>query len=128
AATGAARRQRRLARARATRPNGLRRARPEAAGGRKRQRRRHRRRLRRRLRQAGGGGELWLRRLRLPLVGGGVRRARLDRAAALPDDAAHHGRVALTSENAARSVVLNPQHHSGRYHMKNKALATLATI
>src|SRR5437867_2934131 len=54
---------------------GLRRGRHEAAGGRKRQRRRHRRRLRRRLGQAGGGGELRLRRLRLPLLGGGVRRA-----------------------------------------------------
>src|SRR5438445_10163451 len=36
--------------------------------------------------------------------------------------------ISLTSENTARSVVLSPQHHLGRYHVKNKALASLATI
>src|SRR6266478_2411829 len=51
--------------------------------------------------------ELRLRRLRLPLLGGGVRRARLDRAAALPDDAAHHGRVAMTQSSHAGLCTLH---------------------
>src|SRR5438067_2142422 len=56
--------------------------------------RRHRCRVRGALRRAGGRGEFRPAGIQLPLVGGGVRRARFDRAAALPPGEDDHGGVA----------------------------------
>src|SRR6266446_430432 len=71
--------------------------------------------------------ELRLRRLRLPLLGGGVRRARLDRAAALPDDAAHHGRLAMTQGHCLLRAA-NTCSYSPFLSAQRRALARLATI